>query len=180
MTAPFVISTKWDTYLEWITNWHYPELRGYFTLKSLLHSGLKQVMSLFTLGSARAFLVVALVYSFPDVFNVIMALISPYTNQPFIVPIRRTSIVSWDQVSFDSNIWCIGVFSQFQLHARYCTKITLKSPNPARLVKEWILMLLMKNQLTWKLFIYWYLMSFFHKKMSQNLWATIMPLGQWF
>jgi hypothetical protein len=29
-------------------------------------------MSLFTLGSARAVLVVALVYSFPDVFNVIM------------------------------------------------------------------------------------------------------------
>jgi hypothetical protein len=27
-------------------------------------------MSLFTLGSARAVLVVALVYSFPDVFNV--------------------------------------------------------------------------------------------------------------
>jgi hypothetical protein len=41
------------------------------TLKSLLHSELKQVMSLFTLGSARAVLVVALVYSFPDVFNVI-------------------------------------------------------------------------------------------------------------
>jgi hypothetical protein len=39
MTAPFVISTKWDTCLEWITNWHYPELRGYFTLKSLLHNG---------------------------------------------------------------------------------------------------------------------------------------------
>jgi hypothetical protein len=51
---------------------------------ALLHSELKQVMSLFTLGSARAVLVVALVYSFPDVFNVIMALISPYTNQPFI------------------------------------------------------------------------------------------------
>ena len=50
-------------------------------------------MSLFTLGSARAVLVVALVYSFPDVFNVIMALISPYTNQPFIVPIQWTSIV---------------------------------------------------------------------------------------
>jgi hypothetical protein len=63
------------------------ELRGYFTLKSLLHSGLKQVMSLLTLGSARAVLVVAQVYSFQDVFNVIMALISPYTNQPFIVPI---------------------------------------------------------------------------------------------
>jgi hypothetical protein len=71
MTGPFVISTKWDTCVEWITNWHYPELRSYFTLKSLLHSGLKQVMSLFTLGSARAVLAVALVYSFPDVFNVI-------------------------------------------------------------------------------------------------------------
>jgi hypothetical protein len=54
---------------------------------------------LFTLGSARAVLVVALVYSFPDVFNVIMALISPYTNQPFIVLIRRTSIVSWDHLA---------------------------------------------------------------------------------
>jgi hypothetical protein len=52
--------------------------------------GLKQVMSLFTLGSTRAVLVVALAYSFPDVFNVIMALISPYTNQPFIVPIQWT------------------------------------------------------------------------------------------
>ena len=143
MTSPFVISTKWDTCLEWITNWHYPELGSYFTLKSLLHSGLKQVMSLFTLGSARAVLVVALVYSFPNVFNVIMALISPYTNQPFIVPIRWTSIVSYNhpspwrqgfqkgyskeiQVSFDNNI-CIGVFSQFQLHT--CTKkITFKRP----------------------------------------------------
>jgi hypothetical protein len=38
-------------------------------------------MSLFTLGSARAVLVVALIYSFPEVFNVIMALISPYTNR---------------------------------------------------------------------------------------------------
>ena len=69
-------------------------MRSYFTLKSLLHSELKQVMSLFTLGSARAVLVVALVYSFPDVFNVIMALISPYTNQPCIVHIRWTNIVS--------------------------------------------------------------------------------------
>ena len=43
-------------------------------------------MSLFTLGSGRAVLVVALVYSFPDVFNVIMALICPYTNQPLLSP----------------------------------------------------------------------------------------------
>jgi hypothetical protein len=50
-----------------------------------MNNQLKQVISLFTLGSARAVLAVALVYSFPDVFNVIMALISPYTNQPFIL-----------------------------------------------------------------------------------------------
>ena len=39
-------------------------------------------------------------------------------------------------------------------------------PTPVRLVKEWILMLLIKKQLIWKLFIYWHLrlMSFFHKK----------------
>jgi hypothetical protein len=42
-------------------------------------------MSLFTLGSARAVLVVALVYSFPDVFNVIMALISPYFFKVILV-----------------------------------------------------------------------------------------------
>jgi hypothetical protein len=55
--------------------------------KSLLHNGLKQVMSLFTLGSARAALVVALVCSFPDVFNVIMALISPYNKQLLTFPV---------------------------------------------------------------------------------------------
>ena len=45
------------------------------------------------------------------------------------------------------------------------TKTTLKSPpTPVRLVKEWILMLLIKKQLIWKLFIYWYLMSFFYTK----------------
>ena len=80
MTAPFFISTKWDTRLEWITNWHYPELRGYFTLKSFPHSGLKQVMSRFTLGSTRVVLLVPLVYYFSDVFNVIMALILTQTS----------------------------------------------------------------------------------------------------
>jgi hypothetical protein len=35
-----------------------------------------------------------------------------------------------------------------------------------------------QKHLIWKLFIYWYLMSFFHKKkMSQNVWTTIMPFG---
>ena len=147
MTALFVISTKWDTCLEWITNWHYPELRGYFTLKSVLHSGLKQVMSLFTLRSARAVLVVALVYSFPDVFNVITALISPYTNQPFIVPIRRTSIVSWEHPNTLANgvkvvekvitskfrfhliaIYALGCFHNFS--CTHVLKLTLKPPPP--------------------------------------------------
>ena len=88
MTAPFVISTKWDIYLEWIINLTLPRT------EKLFYFELKQVMSLFTLGSVRVVLVVALVYSFPDVFNVIIALISPYTNQPFIAPIRWTRIVS--------------------------------------------------------------------------------------
>jgi hypothetical protein len=48
-------------------------------------------MSLFTLGSARAVLVVALVFFCPDVFDVIMALISPYTNQPSLSISRCSS-----------------------------------------------------------------------------------------
>ena len=162
MTAPFVISTNWDTCLEWITNWHYPELRGYFTLKSLLHSGLKQVMSLFTLGSARAILVLALVCSFPDVFNVIMALISPYTNQPFIVPIRWTTIVFETILANSVKVVEKVITSKFRFHfiAIYALgcfrnfscipvpKLPWRAPpppTPVRLVKEWILMLLIKN-----------------------------------
>ena len=62
-------------------------------------------------------------------------------------------------------IYALGCFRYFSC-TPVPTKITLKSPPPTlvRLVKEWILMLLIKNQLIWKLFIYWYLMSFFHKK----------------
>jgi hypothetical protein len=144
MTAPFVISTKWDTCLEWITNWHYPELRGYFTLKSLLHSRLKQVMSLFTLGIARAVLVVALIYSFPDVFNVIMALISPYTNQPFIVCPPSDGLASFLKTTLANGVKVVTkvITSKFRFHliaiyALGCfrnfscthvpTKITLKS-----------------------------------------------------
>ena len=161
MTAPFVISTKWDTCLEWITNWHYPELRGYFTLKSLLHIGLKQVMSLFTLRSARVVLVVALVYSFPDVFNVIMALISPYTNQPFIVPIGRTR--SFLQTTLANGvkvvekvitskfrfhliaIYSLGCFRKFSFTPVPKLPWRAPPPTPVRLVKEWILMLLIKT-----------------------------------
>jgi hypothetical protein len=61
-------------------------------------------------------------------------------------------------------IYALGCFHNFSC-TPVPTKITLKSPPTlVRLVKEWILMLLIKKQLIWKLFIYWYLMSFFHKK----------------
>ena len=40
---------------------------------------------------------------------------------------------------------CIGVFSQFQLHTRYCTKLPWRAPTPVRLVKEWILILLIEK-----------------------------------
>ena len=60
-----------------------------------------------------------------------------------------------------------GVFAISAAHL-YLPKLpwraNLPPPLPLwRLVKEWILMLLIKKQLIWKLFIYWYLMSFFHK-----------------
>jgi hypothetical protein len=51
---------------------------------------------------AHKFLVVALAYSFPDVFNVIMALISPYTNQPFIVPIN--GLASFLETTLDNGV----------------------------------------------------------------------------
>ena len=90
-----------------ITNWHYPELRGYSTLKSLLHSGLKQVMSLFTLGSTRTVLVVALVYSFPDVFNVIMVVEKVITSK------FRFYLIA---------IYVLGCFRNFS-----CTPVTVQN-----------------------------------------------------
>ena len=74
-------------------------------------------------------------------------------------------------------IYTLGCFRNFSCTPVTVPKLPWRAPTPVRLVKEWILMLLIKKQLTWKLFIYWYLMSFFHKKMSQNVWATIMPFG---
>ena len=73
-------------------------------------------------------------------------------------------------------LWCFRNFS--------CTPVTVpklpwRAPTPVKLVKEWILMLLIKKKLTWKLFIYWYLMSFFHKKIvtkfmghHYTIWAS--------
>ena len=74
-------------------------------------------------------------------------------------------------------IYALGCFRNFSCTPVTVPKLPWRAPTTVRIVKEWILMLLIKKQLTWKLFIFWYLMSFFHKKMSQNLWATIMPFG---
>jgi hypothetical protein len=66
-------------------------------------------------------------------------------------------------------IYAMGCFAISAAHL-YLPKLPWRAPPPpppptlVRLVKEWILMLLIKKQLIWKLFIYWYLMSFFHKK----------------
>ena len=73
-------------------------------------------------------------------------------------------------------IYAFGVFSQYQLHS--CTRITLDPPpNTRETSGKMNFNVIDKKQLTWELFIYWYLMSFFHIKMSQNCWATIMPFG---
>ena len=74
-----------------------------------------------------------------------------------------TSKFRFHLIAIHFCIW-IGVFSQFQLHTHYCTKITLKSPYPCETSERMNFNVIDKKQLTWKLFIFWYLMSFFHKK----------------
>ena len=69
-----------------------------------------------------------------------------------------------------------GVFPISAAHPLLYQNYLEEPQTPVRLVKEWILMLLIKKQLTWKYIDIWCL--FFHKKMSQNLWAIIMPFGQ--
>ena len=79
-------------------------------------------------------------------------------------------------------IYALGCFHNFSC-TPVPTKITLKSPlppTPVRLVKEWILMILIKKHLIWKLFIYWYLMSFFHKKKCHKMFGSpLCHLDQW-
>ena len=60
-----------------------------------------------------------------------------------------------------------GVFAISAAHL-YLPKLPWRAPPPpptlVRLVKAWMnVNVIDKNQLIWKLFIYWYLMSFFHK-----------------
>jgi hypothetical protein len=97
-----------------------------------------------------------------------------------ILPLNQTTTRVYLPVYLfpGSGIWAIqplGPFLIICFHlpvGRYLVNILYPDfsndcshPNPTlvRLVKEWILML-KKKQLIWKLLIYWYLMSFFHKK----------------
>ena len=71
-----------------------------------------------------------------------------------------------------------GVFAISAAHL-YLPKLPWRasSPNPRETSERMNFNDIDKKHLIWKLFTYWYLMSFFQKKMSQNVWATIMPFG---
>jgi hypothetical protein len=96
-------------------------------------------MSLFTLGSARAVLVVASVYSFPDVFNVIMALILLLSPSNGLASFLKTTLANGVKVvkkvitsKFRFHliaIYALGCFRKFSC-TPVPTKITLKSPPP--------------------------------------------------
>jgi hypothetical protein len=60
------------------------------------------------------------------------------------------------------------VFSQFQLHARYCIKITLKSPNPHEISERMNFNVIDKKTVNLKT-VYILISDVFHKKMSQSL-----------
>ena len=60
-------------------------------------------------------------------------------------------------------IYALGCFRNFSC-TPVPTKITLKSPNPRETSERMNFNVIDKKQFIWKLFIYWYLMSFFHKK----------------
>ena len=149
MTAPVVISTKWDTCLEWITNWHYTELRGYFTLKSLLHSGLGNKwcpLMRVTLhfgecksgpcsGISLLFFRMSLMWSWHwSPLTQTSLLLSPSDG---LASFLETTLANGVKVvekiiasKFRFHLIAIYALGCFRLHTRYCTKITLKSPNP--------------------------------------------------
>jgi hypothetical protein len=59
-------------------------------------------------------------------------------------------------------IYALGCFRNFS-----CTpvpKLPWRAPNPRETSERMNFNVIDKKQLIWKLFIYWYLMSFFHKK----------------
>jgi hypothetical protein len=125
------------------------------------------VMSLFTLGGVRAVLVVALVYSFPDVFNVIYIyriLLNFNVLNWHWSPLPQTSLLlspSDGLASFLKTTLANGVkvvkkvitskfgFHLIAIYALGCFRNFSCTPVPTkitlRLVKEWILMILIKK-----------------------------------
>jgi hypothetical protein len=72
-----------------------------------------------------------------------------------------------------------GVFAISAAHL-YLPKLPWRPPNPRETSKRMNFNVVDKKQLIWKLFIHLYIdiwCLFFIKKMSQNVWATIMPFG---
>ena len=76
--------------------------------------------------------------------------------------------------------YALGCFCNFSCTS-VPTKITLKSPsNPRETSERMNFNDIDKKQLIWKLFIYWYLMSFFHKKKCHKMFGPpLCHLDQW-
>ena len=76
-------------------------------------------------------------------------------------------------------IYALGCFRNFSC-TPVPTKITLKSPNPRETSERMNFNVIDKKQFIWKLFIYWFLMSFFHKKKCHKMFGPpLSHLDQW-
>ena len=94
-----------------------------------------------------------------------------YFKKWYECPISYISTVEWPI--------CIGVFSQFQLYT--CTyQNYIEEPNPRETSERMNFNVINQKQLIWKLFIYWNLMSLFHKKKCHKLFGPpLCHLDQW-
>jgi hypothetical protein len=76
-------------------------------------------------------------------------------------------------------IYALGCFRNFSCTPAVPTKITLKSP-PQETSERMNFNVIDLKQLIWKLFIYWYMMSFFHKKKCHKMFGPpLCHLDQW-
>ena len=79
-------------------------------------------------------------------------------------------------------IYALWGFTQFQLHICTYKNYLEEPPSPPpppnpRETSEWMnFNVIDKKQLIWKLFIYWYLISFFHKKKCHKIGPPLCHL----